>query len=60
VAFCDAIDRDDLKDHQFDPAAIEAVQATLGQATRAEWAKRFGDRDVCVEPALRLEESEGD
>jgi crotonobetainyl-CoA:carnitine CoA-transferase CaiB-like acyl-CoA transferase len=49
-----------LKDHQFDPAAIEAVQATLGQATRAEWAKRFGDRDVCVEPALRLEESEGD
>ncbi len=60
VAFCDAIDRDDLKDQQFDPAAIEAVQATLGQATRAEWAKRFGDRDVCVEPALRLEESEGD
>jgi crotonobetainyl-CoA:carnitine CoA-transferase CaiB-like acyl-CoA transferase len=60
VAFCDAIDRDDLKDRQFDPAAIEAVQATLGQATRAEWAKRFGDRDVCVEPALRLEESEGD
>lgn len=60
AAFCHAIDREDLKDHQFDPAAIEAVQATLGQATRAEWAARFGEQDVCVEPALRLEESEAD
>ncbi len=58
--FCHAIDREDLKEHQFDPAAIEAVQATLATASRAEWAARFGDRDVCVEPALRLEESEGD
>jgi len=58
--FCRAIDREDLTDRQFDPAAIEAVQATLGRATRAEWATRFGDRDVCVEPALRLEESEAD
>src|SRR5216683_432100 len=57
AAFCHAINREDLKDHQFDPAAIEAVQATLGQATRAEWAARFGDQDVCVEPALRLDES---
>ena len=59
-AFCQAIHREDLKDRQFDPAAIEAVQATLGPATRAEWAARFGDQDVCVEPALRLEESEAD
>ena len=57
AAFCHAIDREDLEDRQFDPAAIEAVQATLGQATRAEWATRFGDLDVCVEPALTLEES---
>src|SRR5216683_2633450 len=57
AAFCHAIDREDLKDRQFDPAAIEAIQATLGQATRAEWAARFGDQDVCVEPALRLDES---
>jgi crotonobetainyl-CoA:carnitine CoA-transferase CaiB-like acyl-CoA transferase len=54
--FCHAIDRDDLKDHQFEPAAIEAVQATLARATRAEWAARFGDQDVCVEPVLELEE----
>jgi crotonobetainyl-CoA:carnitine CoA-transferase CaiB-like acyl-CoA transferase len=58
--FCLAIDREDLKDHQFDPSAIDAVQATLGTASRAEWMARFGDRDVCVEPALRLDESEGD
>ena len=58
--FCRAIDREDLKDHQFDPAAIDLVQATLRTASRAEWAARFGDRDVCVEPVLRLQESEGD
>ena len=60
AAFCRAIDREDLKDRQFDPAAIEAVQATLRPATRAQWAARFGDQDVCVEPALQLEESEAD
>jgi alpha-methylacyl-CoA racemase len=60
VGFCQAIGREDLKDRQFDPSAIEAVAATLGHATRAEWSSRFGDQDVCVEPALRLEESEAD
>ncbi|HEX9095198.1 MAG TPA: CoA transferase [Candidatus Dormibacteraeota bacterium] len=55
--FCRAIDRDDLRDHQFDPAAIDAVQATLGGASRAEWVARFGERDVCVEPVLSLEET---
>jgi len=60
AAFCHAIDREDLKDRQFDPAAIEAVQATLRPATRAQWAARFGDEDVCVEPMLRLDESEAD
>ena len=60
AAFCRAIDRADLKDRQFDPAAIEAVQATLRPATRAEWMARFGDRDVCVEPALTLNESDAD
>lgn len=59
AGFCRTIGRDDLKDRQFDPGVLEAVQATLGGATRAEWAARFGDQDVCVEPALRLEESEG-
>jgi len=58
--FCQAIDREDLSAHQFDPEAVEAVQATLRGATRAEWATRFGNRDVCVEPVLDLEESEED
>jgi len=60
AAFCHAIDREELKDRQFDPAAIEPVQATLRPATRAEWAARFGDQDVCVEPALPLEAPEAD
>jgi crotonobetainyl-CoA:carnitine CoA-transferase CaiB-like acyl-CoA transferase len=58
ATFCKAIEREDLKDRQFDPTAIEAVQATLRQATRAEWGTRFGDRDVCVEPVLGLDESD--
>jgi alpha-methylacyl-CoA racemase len=60
VEFCDAIDRADLSARQFDPGAVEAVQATLRGATRAEWAARFGDKDVCVEPVLDLGESEED
>jgi alpha-methylacyl-CoA racemase len=56
--FCHVIDREDLSGRQFDPAAIEAVQATLRGATRAEWAARFGHKDVCVEPVLDLGESE--
>jgi len=60
VAFCQVIERQDMKDRQFDPAAIEALQSTLGRATRDEWAARFGDQDVCVEPVLRLEESDAD
>src|SRR6266576_5668813 len=55
--FCQTIDREDLKGRQFDPSAIDAVQTTLRQATRAEWAARFGNADVCVEPVLDLAES---
>jgi crotonobetainyl-CoA:carnitine CoA-transferase CaiB-like acyl-CoA transferase len=55
--FCHAIDREDLRGRQFDPDAVGAVQATLGGATRAEWAARFGNTDVCVEAVLDLAES---
>jgi alpha-methylacyl-CoA racemase len=58
--FCGVLARDDLAGHQFDPSAIDDVQATLRTASRAEWATRFADRDVCVEPSLSLEESEVD
>jgi crotonobetainyl-CoA:carnitine CoA-transferase CaiB-like acyl-CoA transferase len=56
--FCQMIDREDLKSRQFDPSAIDAVQTTLREATRAEWMARFGNADVCVEPVLDLAESE--
>jgi alpha-methylacyl-CoA racemase len=56
--FCRAIDRDDLGDRQLDPSAVPLVQAALQAASRDQWMARFGDRDVCVEPALRLEELE--
>jgi crotonobetainyl-CoA:carnitine CoA-transferase CaiB-like acyl-CoA transferase len=58
AGFCQAIDRQDLQPRQFDPVAIDAVQATLRDGSRAEWAARFEDRDVCVEPVLQLEESD--
>jgi alpha-methylacyl-CoA racemase len=59
AAFCLAIEREDLKERQFDAAAIELVQATLLPEKRAEWMVRFGDLDVCVEPSLELDETEG-
>jgi alpha-methylacyl-CoA racemase len=58
--FCGVLARDDLAGRQFDPSAIDEVQATLKTASRAEWTMRFADRDVCVEPSLSLEESEVD
>jgi alpha-methylacyl-CoA racemase len=58
--FCDAIDRSDLRARQFDPGAVKAVQATLSGATRAAWAARFANKDVCVEAVQDLAESEED
>ena len=57
--FCRVLDRPDLISHQFDPSAVGEVQQLLEPASRAEWVTRFGDADVCVEPMLELEESEG-
>jgi alpha-methylacyl-CoA racemase len=54
--FCRAVGRDDLADRQFDASAVLEVQSVLQAATRDEWMARFGDRDVCVEPCLRLDE----
>jgi alpha-methylacyl-CoA racemase len=56
--FCRAIDRADLVSHQFDPSAVGEIQGVLAPQSRAEWAARFGDRDVCVEPVLDLDESD--
>jgi crotonobetainyl-CoA:carnitine CoA-transferase CaiB-like acyl-CoA transferase len=58
--FCHVIGRDDLITRQFDPGAVSEVQLELAKASRDDWVARFGDRDVCVEPVMSLEESEGD
>ncbi len=58
-AFCRAIGRDDLVPRQFESSAVDEVQTVLAPATRDEWMARFGDLDVCVEPCLRLDETEG-
>lgn len=59
-AFCDAIGRPDLKPRQADTSAVPEVAGVLGPRTRAQWMDHFGDRDVCVEPVLTLEEAEPD
>ncbi len=58
--FCQAIGREDLGPRQADPAAVREVAAALRPRSRAEWMAHFGDRDVCVEPCLRLEEIIGE
>ena len=58
--FCRAIGREDLASRQFDASAVDDVQRALLPRSRGEWARRLGGRDVCVEPVLSLEESEGD
>jgi len=55
--FCQAIEREDLVARQADPAAVADVAVVLAGKTKAEWMRLFGDRDVCVEPCLRLEDS---
>lgn len=54
--FCRAIGRADLEGRQLDRSAIAEVAQILAVASRAEWAERFSDRDVCVEPCLTLDE----
>ena len=59
-AFCESIGRPDLKARQADTSAVPEVAAVLRPRTRAEWMDHFGDRDVCVEPVLTLQEAEPD
>jgi len=58
--FCRALDRADLAPRQFDSSAISEVQVILGTRSRSEWMERFGERDVCVEPVLGVEETDID
>ena len=56
--FCHAVHRDDLIARQFDGSAIAEIEAVLAPRSRDDWMSEFAGRDVCVEPALSLDESE--
>jgi len=59
--FCEAIERPELIDGQFDQRTSEEVRAkvadTICRKTRAEWEAVFSMVDACVTPVLSLEEA---
>jgi crotonobetainyl-CoA:carnitine CoA-transferase CaiB-like acyl-CoA transferase len=57
TTFCRVLGREDLVSRQYDPYAVPEVAQMLAAGSRAQWQRRFSDRDVCVEPVLDLEES---
>jgi alpha-methylacyl-CoA racemase len=59
VAFCRAIEREDLIPRQFDPPAIAEVAAILAGRSRTEWLGFFGD-DACVAPVNTPAEAQRD
>jgi crotonobetainyl-CoA:carnitine CoA-transferase CaiB-like acyl-CoA transferase len=50
VAFCGAIERLDLVERQYDPAAVADVAAVLGGRTAAGWLELFEGTDACLAP----------
>jgi crotonobetainyl-CoA:carnitine CoA-transferase CaiB-like acyl-CoA transferase len=59
VAFCRAVDREDLVPRQYDPAAVPAVAAILASRPRAAWLELLGD-EACVAPVNTPAEAERD
>ncbi len=49
VAFCRAVDREDLVPRQYDPTAMPEVAAILASRPRAAWLADLGD-DACLAP----------
>ncbi len=52
AAFCEALERPDLKDQSFDDDARAVIAATLAKKTTQAWVDVFGAVDACVEPVL--------
>lgn len=52
--FCQAIEREDLGERQFDESAVPEVERALTARTRAAWMAVFDGQDVCVQPCLEL------
>jgi crotonobetainyl-CoA:carnitine CoA-transferase CaiB-like acyl-CoA transferase len=60
AAFCHGVDREDLREHQFEQpgsAAHAEVEAIFAGRTRAEWAAFAQQHDCCLEPVLEVEEA---
>jgi alpha-methylacyl-CoA racemase len=61
--FCAALGRNELVAAQYEPAAQEQLEETIGaiigEATLAEWLERFAGLDACVSPVLTLDEVDG-
>jgi crotonobetainyl-CoA:carnitine CoA-transferase CaiB-like acyl-CoA transferase len=55
---CAAMGRADLLAYHVDEseAAHAALESAFAERTRDEWRSLFGDRDVCAEPVLEVEE----
>lgn len=62
-AFCDAIDRPDLKEHHRSSDAEQSARVRqeltveIAARSQAEWTERLKDVDCCVTPVLSLEET---
>jgi crotonobetainyl-CoA:carnitine CoA-transferase CaiB-like acyl-CoA transferase len=59
--FCKAIGKEEFIPHQYTDGKIQQemrsqVQEILLRKTRQEWMDFLGDRDVCCEPVLEIEE----
>jgi crotonobetainyl-CoA:carnitine CoA-transferase CaiB-like acyl-CoA transferase len=55
--FCTAVNRDDLLDQGYAPAAIPAVRDIFASRTQNEWVEHFQDVDACCEPMQDLAET---
>jgi alpha-methylacyl-CoA racemase len=57
VAFCAAIDREDLAERMTDPSARAEVAAVLLTRSRDTWVEALQTADACVAPVLDLAEA---
>src|SRR5436305_1366734 len=59
-AWCRGVGREDLIEHQFDPAGSEAHQTVseiFATRTREQWRQFASKHDCCLEPVLDLDEA---
>ncbi len=57
TGFCEAIDREELIEKQFDPGAIEEVTRIFRDRPRTDWITFAKRHDVCLEPLLEITET---